>query len=171
MTGVYGGGRWRPRDEHTDSGHGRTRSTEPLSLGHGELVAFPSSLPVFSYLPLHAAALSKRFLSLTAAWPPSSPLLFCQPGCHTLLSPLRSVLPSICSFCLFALFLRGCLSTLTKKWVLTAPPDIPVPFFFFLPPRHCVLQQSPLFAGDVKRSRNAPCKGKKGDDTISFIVP
>lgn len=42
------------------------------------------------------------------------------------------------------------------------------PFF----PHHRVLQQYMLLlGGDVKSSRNAPCKGKKGDDTISFIVP
>lgn len=83
---------------------------------------------------------------------------------------IHLLLLSLCSFS------QGCLGK-NGYWLLLLFPLIPALLLFFplslsfSLPHHNVLQQYMLLLGsDVKSGRNAACKGKKGDDTISFIV-
>lgn len=118
----------------------------------------PSFFPSFHICLLSAARLCPD-LSITHSGP--LPLAFVT-RCHTLFSPFTPS-PSICSFCLFALFREDALAKMGIDCAFSSHP-----FFYVC---HCVLRQYMLLlGGDVKSSRNAPCKGKKGDDTITFIV-
>lgn len=128
----------------------------------------PPCAPLPSFFPsLHICLLSAARLcpdlSITHSGP--LPLAFVT-RCHTLFSPFAPS-PSICSFCLFALFREDALA---KMGIDCAFSSHPCSAFRFLC-CHCALRQyTLLLGGDVKSSRNARCKGKKGDDTISFIV-
>lgn len=181
--------RGRP-DQHRDSGHGGTGTggpagpaaevpgvgprsgaasdhSDPLSPlpvpNQSSLCSAPILLPILPYLPLFCGpALSRSFYRSQRP----APSRLCYPLSHSLFT-LRSV-----SIHLLLLSLLFFARMPWQKWVLTVPsPHIPVPPFLFFSCCHCVLQQYMLLlGGDVKSSRNAPCKGKKGDDTISFIV-
>lgn len=99
------------------------------------------------------------FLSLTAAHSLSLLLLPVTLSFTISSISIHLLLLSLCSFSL------GCLGK-NGYWLCLLFPLIPAPlsffFLFFLFFHHCVLQQYMLLlGGDVKSSRNAPCKGKK----------
>lgn len=76
---------------------------------------------------------------------------------------IHLLLLSLCSFSLRCLGKNG-------YWLCLLFPHIPA---LLSPPPIIVYSSSTcsFLGGDVKSSTNAPCKGKKGDDTISFTVP
>lgn len=104
------------------------------------LISASSSCRHFVQTP----AITHRVLQPSLAPPPVHHLLtalllpLSAVHCHTLPSPLCSVPPSICSFCLFGFFFCQGASAHSQKWVLTAPPKISSPFhshrhLFFVP--------------------------------------
>ena len=148
------------------------RGEADAAASHRSDPLFKSALPVPNHSSLYLASIFlpppsisasnscpvfvQIFLSLTAA---HSLLLLLLPVTLSFTISSISIHLLLLSLCSFS---RGCLG---KKWVLTVPPlfllRFPFLFFFFFF-HHRVLQQYMfLLGGDVKSSRNAPCKGKK----------
>lgn len=151
------------------------RGEAAAAASHRSDPLFKSALPVPNHSSLYLASIFlpppsisasnscpvfvQIFLSLTAA---HSLLLLLLPVTLSFTISSISIHLLLLSLCSFS---RGCHG---KKWVLTVPLlfllRFPFLFFFlsFFFFHHCVLQQYMfLLGGDVKSSRNAPCKGKK----------
>lgn len=132
------------------------KSTFPVP-NHAALYLASIFLPLLPYLPLiHAASFSKSSLTHSGLLPSC----FCYSLSHSL-SPLAPS-PSICSLCLFALFHEDALA---KMGIDCAFSFLSSRLRFPLSPSPSSLCTRALYmlllGGDVKSSRNAPCKGKK----------
>lgn len=141
-----------------------------LLASHRSDPLFKSSLPVpnHSSLYLASAFLSPPSISSSNSCPVFVQIFLSFTAAHSLLLLLLPValsftissisihllLLSLCSFS------RGCLGK-NGYWLCLLSPHVPALLFFsFFHP--CVFQQYMLLlGGDVKSSRNAPCKGKK----------